>query len=94
MEWPKQIVRRRPHREKIPPPLGGWDVAVGLWYLVEVHRGEQADEPSDGRFDAEVSAEEHEKRHADVERQPEGAVERVARCGEDDVEQDVVVYDE
>lgn len=58
------------------------------------HRAEQADEPSDGRFDAEVSAEEHEKRHADVERQPEGAVERVARCGEDDVEQDVVVYDE
>ena len=90
MEWPKQIVRRRPHREKIPPPLGECDLAERQRYMDDEHRAEQAD----GRFDAEVSAEEHEKRHADVERQPEGAVERVARCGEDDVEQDVVVYDE
>lgn len=62
--------------------------------VVDGERADETDEPLHAGADAEISADEDEEHDADVQRQPERAVERIARVGEDDVEQQVVEDDE
>jgi hypothetical protein len=58
------------------------------------YRACQADDSSHRGFDAEVAADENEEGDADVERKPQGAIEGGARFRKNNVEEDMVVYDE